>query len=133
MVQARMYNLMIENVLRSFNILIKGRARVEEYLKRHMRTKEVPRMDIKTVLRKHENQIMRLPNVTGVGISEKKGKEVIVVFVTHKIPKSELRPQDIVPKILDGVETDVKVQIMVGKRARIKDEREVLSHGRKET
>jgi len=73
-------------------------------------------MDIKKVFRKYEEQLMRLPNVTGVGIGEKEGKEVIIVFVTRKVPESDLRPQDVVPKTLDGFETDVKVQIVVGKR-----------------
>jgi len=73
-------------------------------------------MDIKKVFRKYEEQLMRLPNVTGVGIGEKEGKEVIIVFVARKVPESDLRPQDVVPKTLDGFKTDVKVQIVVGKR-----------------
>lgn len=72
------------------------------------------RIDIETVYRKYEEELMRLPNVTGVGIGEEHGKEVIVVFVTHKVPESDLRPQDVVPKALDGLETDVKVQVLVG-------------------
>ena len=40
-------------------------------------------MSIEPVKRKYEEQLMRLPNVTGVGIGEKDGKEVIVVFVTQ--------------------------------------------------
>lgn len=73
-------------------------------------------MDIKTVLRKYEERLMRLPNVTGVGITEKNEKEVIIVFVTHKVPESDLQPHEIVPKTLDDFETDVKVQIIVGKQ-----------------
>jgi hypothetical protein len=33
---------------------------------------------------------------------------VIMVFVTHKVPESALRPQEIVPKTLEGYETDVE-------------------------
>jgi hypothetical protein len=72
------------------------------------------KMDIKTVLEKRENQLLQLPNVTSVGIGEKDGKEVILVFVTHKIPESDLQPHNIVPKTLDGFKTDVVVQIVVG-------------------
>ena len=72
-------------------------------------------MDIKTVLRKYEEQLLRLPNVTGVGIGKKEGKEVIIVFVTKKVHGSELKPQEVVPKTLDSFETDVEVQIIVGK------------------
>ncbi len=57
---------------------------------------------------KYEEQLMRFRNVSGVGIGEKDGKRVIKVFVTHKIPESDLLPQDIVPKTLEGYETDVE-------------------------
>ena len=65
-------------------------------------------MSIKPIMRKYEEQLMRLPNVTGVGIGKKTGKEVIKVFVTHKVPESALQPQEIVPKTLEGYETDVE-------------------------
>ena len=65
-------------------------------------------MSIEAVKKKHEEKLMRLPNVTGVGIGEKTGKAVIKVFVTHKVPESALRPQEIVPKLLEGYESDVE-------------------------
>ncbi|MFA4875669.1 MAG: hypothetical protein WC690_10060 [bacterium] len=65
-------------------------------------------MSIEAVKEKNEERLMRLPNVTGVGIGEKAGKAVIKVFVTHKIPESALQPQEIVPKALEGYETDVE-------------------------
>lgn len=65
-------------------------------------------MSIEAVKEKHKEQLMRLPNVTGVGIGEKVGKTVIKVFVTHKVPKSALQPQEIVPKSLEGYETEVE-------------------------
>jgi hypothetical protein len=71
-------------------------------------------MSIEAVMRKYEHQLMQLPNVTGVGIGEKSGKEVIIVFVTRKVKESALRPQDIIPKILEEYETDVKTKISVG-------------------
>jgi hypothetical protein len=56
---------------------------------------------------------MQLKNVTGTGISEKEGKEVILVFVEEKVPASELPPEQMVPKNLEGFETDVITQINV--------------------
>ncbi len=65
-------------------------------------------MSIETVKGNYEDQLMRLPNVTGVGIGEKKGKKVIKVFVTRKILEDSLQPQEVVPRTLDGYETDVE-------------------------
>ncbi|TVQ40396.1 MAG: hypothetical protein EA384_03180 [Spirochaetaceae bacterium] len=65
-------------------------------------------MSIEAAKMKHEEHLMRMPNVIGVGIGEKAGKAVIKVFVTHKVPESALRPQAIVPKSLEGYETDVE-------------------------
>ncbi|MBM3235918.1 hypothetical protein FJZ31_06420 [Candidatus Poribacteria bacterium] len=65
-------------------------------------------MNVETVRMKYEEQLMRLPNVTGVGIGEKAGKEAIMVFVTHKVPESSLRPEEIIPKTLEGFEVDVE-------------------------
>lgn len=65
-------------------------------------------MSIEAVKEKNEERLMRLPNVTGIGIGEKAGKVVIKVFVTHKVPESALRPEEIVPKTLEEYETDVE-------------------------
>lgn len=65
-------------------------------------------MSIESVQREHEQQLMQLPNVTGLGIGEKGGKPVIKVFVTHKVPEAALQPQEIVPKTLEEYETDVE-------------------------
>jgi hypothetical protein len=65
-------------------------------------------VDIDTVRRKHEAQLMCLPNVNGVGIGDKGGKQVIKVFVTRKVPESSLEPGKIIPRSLDGYETDVE-------------------------
>jgi hypothetical protein len=70
--------------------------------------KEVIEISVESVRIKYEEQLMRLPNVTGVGIGKKAGKEVILVFVTHKVPESSLRPEEVVPKTLEGCETDVE-------------------------
>ena len=65
-------------------------------------------MDTESVRRKYEEQLMQLPNVTGIGIGEKAGKKVIKVFVTRKVPEADLQPQEIVPQALEGHEIDVE-------------------------
>lgn len=65
-------------------------------------------MSIESVKRKYEDQLMRLPNVTGIGIGDREGSEILKVFVTQKVPESELKPEEIVPKVLNGYETDVE-------------------------
>ncbi len=65
-------------------------------------------MKIESAMRKHEEQVMRLPNVTGIGIGKKAKKDVIKVFVTKKLPESALQPHEIVPKTLEGYQTDVE-------------------------
>ena len=65
-------------------------------------------MNVVKVKQKYEDRLMDLPNVTGVGIGEKEDKEVIKVFVTKKIPKSDLQPQEVIPKSLEGWEVDVE-------------------------
>jgi hypothetical protein len=63
---------------------------------------------IQSVMEKYEDQLMQRRNVHGVGIGQKGAKQVIKVFVTHKVDKSALKPGDLIPKILDGYETDVE-------------------------
>ena len=65
-------------------------------------------MHIEAVRQKYTDQLMQLPNVIGVGTGEKAGKEVIKVFVTHKVPVSALQPQEVVPQTLEGQEIDVE-------------------------
>ena len=65
-------------------------------------------MDIDAAKMKHEAYLMQLPNVTGVGIGGKNGKAVIKVFVTHKVPESTLQLHMVIPKRIEGYETDVE-------------------------
>ena len=65
-------------------------------------------MDITTAMRSHEERILRLANVTGIGIGEENGRPVIKVFVSRKLPEGELAQEQIVPKALDGYPTDVE-------------------------
>jgi hypothetical protein len=70
-------------------------------------------MDIQSVFRKHEASLMKLPDVTGVGIGEEAGKEVIIVFVKEKAAESAKGPQSRIPKNLEGYEVKVQVEIRV--------------------
>ena len=65
-------------------------------------------MSIETVKDEFEDKLLSLPNVTGVGIGDKAGKEVIKVFVTHKVPREELQPDQVVPERLGEYETEVE-------------------------
>jgi hypothetical protein len=62
---------------------------------------------IEEARRRHENELLALPNVTGVGIGERAGEPVIKVFVARKVPESELGPGERVPSSLDGHPVDV--------------------------
>ncbi|MDD1607424.1 MAG: hypothetical protein LUO95_12650 [Methylococcaceae bacterium] len=65
-------------------------------------------MDITEVQKKHEDAVLELPNVIGVGIGLKDDKQVIKVFVCRKLPENLLKPDEIIPKMLDGYQTDVE-------------------------
>ncbi len=71
-------------------------------------------MNIAEVLRQHEAELLRLPNVTGVGVGERDGEQVLIVFVREKVPASELAPGDVVPRHVAGVPTDVRPAVRVG-------------------
>ena len=51
---------------------------------------------------------MSLCNVQAVGIGEKAGNPVIKVFVSAKVPKSSLRPDQLIPAVLEGCEVDIE-------------------------
>jgi len=65
-------------------------------------------MDIESVRASHEQQLMQLPNVNGVGVGKKGEKDVIKVFVTRKVPEDSLKPHEVVPRAIGGYETDVE-------------------------
>lgn len=78
----------------------------------------MPTRDIGAVMSEHVEQLMRLPNVIGVGVGKETNKTVLKVFVTQKLPTSSLQPEEIVPKFLDGYETDVEEIGIVTQEAR---------------
>lgn len=65
-------------------------------------------MAIDEVRKRHEDRLLALPNVAGVGIGERGGKPVIKVFVTRKVPESALGVDERVPASLEGYEVDVE-------------------------
>ncbi|MFG2499675.1 hypothetical protein ACGFSB_15860 [Streptomyces sp. NPDC048441] len=62
-------------------------------------------MDAQQARSLHEDRLMKLANVTGVGIGkdEHSGADVIVVFVTRTVPRDRLRDEDVIPDLLEGV------------------------------
>jgi len=65
-------------------------------------------MNIQAVMRRNEDFLMKLPNVVGVGIGERRGEQTIKVLVREKVPESSLRPEHVVPKRLEAYRTDVE-------------------------
>ena len=68
----------------------------------------------RVVKENYEAQLMAKSNVVGVGIGmrmrggEPVGEVSVVVMVTHKLPRSQLAPEDIVPGKIEGVPVDVQ-------------------------
>jgi hypothetical protein len=62
-------------------------------------------VDIHRARSLHEGRLMSLPHVTGVGTGkdEHTGEDVLIVFVTRKVPRDRLRTEDVIPDELDGV------------------------------
>lgn len=60
-------------------------------------------MDIQQARLSHEDTLLGMRNVTGVGISDDgAGRDVIVVFVTRKVPPAHLAAGDLVPAQIEG-------------------------------
>lgn len=55
--------------------------------------------------RRNEDRILGYPNVTGVASDRdpNTGLETIVVYVTRKVPIDDLRPEEIVPRQIEGI------------------------------
>lgn len=75
-------------------------------------------MDAQQARSLHEDRLMKLANVTGVGIGKDElpqalnsvrageapvGADVIIVFVTRTVPRDRLRDEDVIPDLLEGV------------------------------
>lgn len=68
----------------------------------------MPDTAIDEARQRHEHELLALPNVTGVGIGDRAGEAVIKVYVTRKVPASELEPEERVPPSLEGHPVDVE-------------------------
>ncbi len=62
----------------------------------------------------YTNMLMAKANVVGVGIGlqrkagSRTGDVGLVVTVKHKVPRSQLSPEDIIPAEIEGIPVDVK-------------------------
>ncbi len=69
---------------------------------------------LQAIRRKHEDALLRLPNVVGIGIGLQKrhgrptGQLALVVMVSRKVPSAELAPGERIPSQLDGAPVDVQ-------------------------
>ncbi len=69
---------------------------------------------VRAVKAAYEKDLLRKANVVGVGIGyrQRKGRAsdelAIIVSVTHKVPRDQLAPEDIIPSELEGVPVDVQ-------------------------
>lgn len=63
---------------------------------------------VEVVKERYEAALMSLPNVVAVGIGDEAGRRVVKVFVSRKLPRSELAPEDIVPESIEGHEIAVE-------------------------
>lgn len=68
---------------------------------------------VRRSLERHRDQLLRLPNVVGVGVGYKEtggqvtGQLSIAVLVERKLPMAQLAPRHVVPRAVDDVVTDV--------------------------
>ncbi|OQR53572.1 hypothetical protein [Bacillus sp. CDB3] len=64
-------------------------------------------MELEKVVRKYEVDLLRLPYVVGVGMGFSQGKEVIQVFVSKKVPRSQLKVEEQIPAQLETYLTNI--------------------------
>ena len=67
-----------------------------------------------TIKNKYEVMLMSKANVRGIGIGlhmregQPTGGVSLIVMVSHKIPASQLAPEDLIPEEIEGVPIDVQ-------------------------
>ncbi|MBG9485499.1 hypothetical protein ABE52_26065 [Bacillus thuringiensis] len=64
-------------------------------------------MELEQVVRQYETDLLRLPYVVGVGMGFVQGKEVIQVFVSKKVPRSQLKAVEQIPTQLETYPTNI--------------------------
>jgi hypothetical protein len=75
------------------------------YLRPGVGRQEVNSMTIEEVLQKHQDRLMAIPGVVGIGEGESEGRPVILIMVRELSP--DLRRQ--LPQQIDGFEVKVDV------------------------
>jgi hypothetical protein len=69
---------------------------------------------VKAVKRLHEDELLRKPNVVGVGVGYRRtgGQATrdlaLVVMVSRKLPAALLAEQDLIPSSIEGIPVDVQ-------------------------
>lgn len=69
---------------------------------------------VTAVKRAHQAELMTKANVVGVGVGFRSQKGIrtdqvaLVVMVSRKMPKSRLKPKDLLPLEIEGVPVDVQ-------------------------
>ena len=69
--------------------------------------------DFSYARQRHQETILRMPNVVGVGVGNKevRGQRTrqmtVTALVRKKVPEAGLRPEDVIPKEVGGLPTDV--------------------------
>jgi hypothetical protein len=71
-------------------------------------------MNIQSIKERYEEKLLLNPNVVGVGVGTKiingilTKRKCIKIYVQKKVPLSKLKKKEIIPRRLDGVETDIE-------------------------
>lgn len=62
------------------------------------------------ISRAHARELLAKANVVGVGVGRRsEGEAALVVMVTQKLPRSQLRKSDLVPQKIEGIPVEVRV------------------------
>ena len=71
-------------------------------------------MNIRKIKERYEQKLLLFPNVVGVGIGAKiingisKQRKCIKIYVREKLPRNKLQKNELIPRKLNGIETDVE-------------------------
>jgi len=69
--------------------------------------------EVRRILDEHADALTKLPNVVGVGIQQANNdpqSAVVAVYVRVKLPEAQLKPSEIVPRMLDSIVSGVRVE-----------------------
>ena len=64
----------------------------------------------------HERELSMLPNVVGIGVQPVEGRPTeyqVAVYVSEKVPRPELAPEDTIPEVLEAAAGDDQVTVPV--------------------